>query len=184
VVLFGIVGIWGLFSSEGNRLFRALWMIYLIPFFAAAYNLLRGRFHRANRIKRSTFYAVTNKRIIAVRSGTEPGLWGIPSWDGPQTNTASVDVASVPELIVEKYDENIGTLRFSPAPLLYARTWKQMFDLESRLDAWDLLSLRLGPVFVDIDNVDAVCQLVAALQAQNKEAEVERLLQVRQSSRP
>jgi len=53
------------------------------------------------------------------------------------------------------------------------------------LDKWEIwnpLSIKRGPVFEDVEDVDSVFQLISALRAKSNEAEVIRLLHDRSAS--
>jgi len=46
-------------------------------------------------------------------------------------------------------------------------------------ESWDPLSITRGPVFEDVEDVDAVYQLISALRAKTTEVEVTQMLRER-----
>jgi len=128
-----------------------------------------GRFVSATRKKKRTYYAVTNRRVIAVEKGSK-------------RKVAAAEIGSIQTLLKEKRLGDIGTLRFAPRPELNARTLAEMFSYEhglERMEAWHPMSLRKGPVFVDIERVESVYQLVSAIQTRSTEEAVTDMLRKR-----
>jgi hypothetical protein len=159
--------IWSLWSAP-NHLGRSVALIlWGIPFVLMGQYLIWGRFFCDARKKERTYYAVTNRRVIAVQNYRE-------------REVASKDVNSLPNVTKEPRLGGLGTLRFGPAPILYARTWPEM--MADKWEVWNALSIKSGPVFVDIEDVDSVNQLISALQVKTSEAEVAAILRNRQTS--
>ena len=128
-------------ASHGNP---APWFFTLwgLPFVVIGQYLIWGRFLYAAWLKRRTFYAVTNKRVIAVQNGFI-------------RRTTSSNVDSLPLLIKEENSNGAGNLRFAPTqPAWSNRGW----------GAWNQLSLTDTPAFVDITDLDTVYQLVSGLR--------------------
>jgi len=51
--------------------------------------------------------------------------------------------------------------------------------LTDKWEVWDALSIKNGPVFVDIEDPDSVHQLISALQTRSSEAKVAEFLRGR-----
>jgi hypothetical protein len=139
-----------------------------VPFVVMGQYLIWGRFLYAAWKKEKIYYAVTNRRVIVVQKFRE-------------RQAASAEIDSLPTLLKEKHTGEVGTIRFIPAPALYARTWSEMFMLD-RWEVWDPLSIKRGPVFEDLEDVDSVYQLISALREKTTEAEVARMLHDHRSS--
>ncbi len=170
-IVWEIVVIGSLFSHRshvGQSVFMILWGI---PFVVIGQYMIWGRFLYAARVKKHTYYAVTDRRVIVVQNGRK-------------RQAASADIDSLPTLIKETHSRWIGTLRFFPAREPFARTWSEMLsDLGSdRSDVWDVMSINRGPIFVDVEDVDSVCQLISALQSKATEEAVAGILRNRRSS--
>lgn len=136
-----------------------------IPLVAMGQYLIWGRFHYAAWKKKRTYYAVTDRHVIVVHNYRE-------------RKVASAEISALQVLLKEKYSGDIGTIRFFPPPPLAPRTWSEMWTLD-RNEPWDPLSIKRGPVLEDVENVDAVYQLISALRAKTTEVEVARILRDR-----
>jgi hypothetical protein len=140
----GVAGFWG---SPGTRS-RGPWLLGLvwgIPFVAIGQYLIWGRFLHAAWEKKRTHYAVTNRRLIAVRRGSNRQM-------------AACYLDTLLTLSKEGRSNGIGTLRFAQIPGANGRsTWA----------SWDGLSV---PSFVDIDDVDSVYRLVSDLREKTRAA--------------
>jgi len=155
------VVIWSQLSTP-NHTGGSVFMILLgIPFVIMGQYLIWGRFLYDARKKRSTYYAVTNQRVIVVQNCRK-------------RQVASADIDSLPVVTKELRLGDAGTLRFGPAPILFASTWSEM--MADKWEVWDAMSLKSGPVFVDIEDVDLVHQLIAALRTRTSEARVSEIL--------
>jgi hypothetical protein len=162
-----IAAIWSL-HSQPTHVGQSVFMILSgIPFVVMGQYMIWGRFLHAARKKRSTYYAVTNRRVIVVQ-------------DCQERQVAVADINSLPTLTKEKHSREIGTLRFVPAREPFARTWPEMPS--DRLEAWDVMSIKHGPIFVDVEDVDSVYQLISAVQTNASEAAVAEILRTRHSS--
>jgi len=120
-----------------------IFMLWGIPFVLIGQYLIWGRFVYAAWLKKRTYYAVTNRRVIAVQRGWRHRL-----------QSAYLD--TLPTLIKE--GGSCGTLRFSP--VILARGWPLV---RSNSDGM--------PVFMDVDNVDAVYRLVSELREKVRRSE-------------
>jgi len=159
--------IWSLFSKPDLE--RSLFAIVGIPFVVMGQYMIWGRFVRAARQKRTICYAVTNQRVIVVQNSQK-------------RQVASAEIRSLPSMIKEKRSGEVATLRFYAATELYPKWSIRMSGKWNQWDAWDELSLKNGPVFVDIKDADSVYQLISALQSRASEAEVAEILRQRNSS--
>jgi hypothetical protein len=130
--------------------------------------LIWGRFLYAAWKKKGTYYAVTNLRVIVVQ-------------DFREHQVASAEIGALATLLEEKYSDEVGTIRFVAPPALLARTWSEMIALD-KWEIWDPLSIKRGPVFEDVEDVDSVYQLISALRAKTTEAEGARIVNDRPSS--
>jgi hypothetical protein len=137
----GALGFWGSQKPDTTpSMFMVLWGI---PFVVIGQYLIWGRFVHAAWKKKRTYYAVTSKRVIAVQ-------------DGWTRKTASTYLDTLPSLTKEGHSGNCGTLRFSPPESLWSK--RQVGE------AWNGMEIEGVPVFFDINDVDAVYHLIAALR--------------------
>jgi hypothetical protein len=135
-----VAGYWGSPKHGPNSTFMVLWGI---PFLLVGQYLIWGRFLHDAWLKRRTYYAVTNRRVLAMREG----------WS-PKTSVTFLDY--IPN--IEREGSSNGTLWFGPKlPLIGAKGAAKRSM--SRFD--------LGPitVFADIADVDYVYRLVMDLRA-------------------
>ena len=164
-ILWEIAAIWSLWSIPSPK---SLFMVLLgIPLVLTGQYFIWGRFFSDARKKERTYYAVTTRRVIAVQNFRT-------------RRVASADINALPALTKERRLGGVGTLRFGPAPILYARRWSEM--TADKWEVWDALSIKSGPVFVDIEEVDSVHQLISGLQAKTSEAEVAAILRGRRTT--
>jgi hypothetical protein len=133
----GVSGLWGDHHGQGLS-FMVVWGI---PFVLIGQYLIWGRFFFAAWLKRRTYYAVTNRRVITIQN----------AWS---RQTASSYIESLPTLNKESGSKGTGTLRFAQPQSV--RSNRQGFG------SWN--SLSVGPAFVDIDDVDGVYRLVDDLR--------------------
>ncbi len=135
--------------------------------------LMWGRFLYAARKKKRTYYAVTDRRVLVVQTAAD-------------RQVASAELKALPHLHKLKRSGDIGTIRFFSPPEPFATSWREMagmtMEADGRLDVWDPLSIKRGPVFADLKDTDSVYQLISALRDQALEAQVARLLQNRERS--
>jgi hypothetical protein len=128
----GVLGFWGNNSrSNGPSLFMALWGI---PFILVGQYLLWGRFLVDAWLKRRTYYALTNRRLLILQEG----------W---KRKESSVCLESVPS--IGREGTRIGTLWFGPKyPVVAGRGQKTR--------SWSRFSVGDVPVLADIDDVESV----------------------------
>ncbi len=140
----GVLGFWG----TGNRHTEVSNFMVLcgIPFIVMGQYLIWGRFLYDTWLKRRTYYAVTNRRILVVQEG----------WN---RKTSSTYLDAIPT--VTREGAPIGTLWFGPKyPVLGSRNQK--------LRGIHHFSIGDTPVFADIDNVDSVYRLITDLVEKTK----------------
>jgi hypothetical protein len=139
----GVSGLWGS-HSKGSWLFGMIWGI---PFVVVGQYLIWGRFVYTAWLKRRTYYAVTNRRVVVVQEG----------W---KRQVASAYIDSLPSLIKEGGSNGIGILRFGPAQSMWSnnRGW----------GTWNALNVSDQPAFVDIEDVDSVYRLVSDLRERSR----------------
>lgn len=137
----GVSGHWGFGKSGDPWTFGVLWGI---PFVLAGQYLIWGRFFYATWLKRRTYYAVTDRRVIVVQDG-----WG--------RKFAAAYIDSLPTLIKEARANGIGVLRFAPAPPI----WSTNRGRSSQWAAWNGMTIGDVPTFMDIADVDYVYRLIS-----------------------
>jgi hypothetical protein len=137
----GAAGYWGSPSHQnGLWIFGVIWGI---PFVVVGQYLIWGRFLYAAGKKKRTYYAVTNRRVIAVQNG-----WSL--------NMASAYIDTLPTIIKGSLSKGTTTLRFAQAEPMWTRgrSW----------GVWDGLSIRDVPTFADIQDADYVYRMVLELR--------------------
>lgn len=97
-----------------------------------------GRFVYANWKKKRTFYAVTNRRVIAVQNGL-------------QHRTASAFLDTLPTLELEGRHGRSGSLRFAPSEPMFSRMG---------MVSWDGMAMGSSPCFVDVAEARELYQLI------------------------
>lgn len=134
------LGYWGTASRTGGAdLFMSLWGI---PFLVIGNYLVWGRFLMDAWLKKRTYYAVTNRRVLILQEG----------WNR-KTNWMYLE--AIPS--IEREGATTGTLWFGKKyPVLAGRGQKTRSM--SRFEVSDI------PVFADIDDVDGVQRLVQELR--------------------
>jgi len=134
------LGIWGRAPrAGGSDVFMALWGI---PFLIIGNYMVWGRFLVDGWLKRKTYYAVTNRRILVLQEG----------WNR-KTNWMYLE--AIPT--IEREGTIRGTLWFGKKyPVIAGRGQKKRSM--SRFDVSDM------PIFADIDDVDSVQRLVHELR--------------------
>jgi len=142
----GVLGAFWTGSHSHAPFFFALWGI---PFVVIGQYLIWGRFCYAAWLKKRTYYAVTNRRVITVQNSWKPHM-------------ASAYIDALPTLIKEGSSEGAGTLRFSQG-----RAVRNGFS-QSGWGPWNSVSVGDSPAFIDIDNIDSVYQLVSDLREKSK----------------
>jgi hypothetical protein len=136
----GVLGYWGSGAKHGTpSSFMALWGI---PFVVIGQYFIWGRFLRDAWLKRRTFYAVTNRRVLVMQEG----------W---KKKTSWAYISSIPT--VGREGSNIGTLWFGPKfPVMGGRGQNKR--------AMSRFSIGAVPVFADIDDLDSVYRMVLNLR--------------------
>jgi hypothetical protein len=128
----------------GGSLFMVLWCI---PFIVIGQYMIWGRFFYDAWLKRRTYYAVTNRRILILQEG-----W---KWKMRATQLDAV-------VGMEIEGDTIGTIWFGPKyPVLAARGQKTR--------GWNRLSVGEVMIFADVDGVQAVHRLVLELRTAEKD---------------
>jgi hypothetical protein len=132
----GVLGYWGSNPKHGTpSTFMALWGI---PFIVIGQYLIWGRFLYDAWLKRRTYYAVTNRRVLVIQEG----------WN---RKTSWAYLGTIPT--VEREGSITGTLWFGPKyPVIAGRGQKTRGM--SRFSIGDF------PVFADIDDLDSVYHMV------------------------
>jgi len=135
-----VLGYWGNGPRGGTpSLFMTIWGI---PFVVIGQYFIWGRFLLDAWLKRRTFYAVTNRRVLVVQEG----------W---KRKISSTFLEAIPN--VEREGVMMGTLWFGTKyPLIVGRS--QRGRSLSRISIGDV------PVFADIEDVDSVYRLVMELK--------------------
>ena len=135
------------FMGEPLQGFMVIWNDLGIPFVVVGQYLIWGRFVYTAWLKRRTYYAVTNRRVVVVQEG----------W---KRQVASAYIDSLPSLIKEGGSNGIGILRFGPAQSMWSnnRGW----------GTWNALNVSDQPAFVDIEDVDSVYRLVSDLRERSR----------------
>jgi hypothetical protein len=165
-ILWEMGAIWRWISEPSHTVGSVFMVLCGIPFVVMGQYMVWGRFLHAAQKKKRTYYAVTNQRVIVVQN------CGVQNCQDRQV--AFAELNALPFLAKEKGPGEVDTLRFVPAPAPFRRTWlERVADLD---EVWNALSIKPGPVFVDIQDVDSVHQLISALRANRTEAEVNRIL--------
>lgn len=147
----GVSGFWGNASRNGAWVFGMIWGI---PFVLVGQYLIWGRFVYDAWLKKRTYYAVTNRRVIVVQNG----------WSRKMV-AAYLD--SLPTVAKQGPDTGPGTLGFAPNSSLFSvfsgnssrgRSW----------GAWSAMNVGDAPIFRDIDNLDYVYRLVSDLREKGR----------------
>jgi hypothetical protein len=131
-------------SAEAVSTFASLWGI---PFVMIGQYMIWGRFVVDAWLKRRTYYAVTNRRVLILQEG----------W---KRKTNFVFLESLPELSRE--GTSIGTLWLGPKSSPFAQRRGLNFNF-SRFYLEDST-----PVLADIDNVDYVQRLILDLREKSR----------------
>jgi hypothetical protein len=115
-------------------------LLWGIPFVVIGQYLIWGRFLYDAWLKKRTYYAVTNKRVIALQNGFSH-------------RTVSSNLDSLTVVVEEGGSNGTGTLRFGAQPNWNTRGWGM----------WNLMTLTDTPTFVDIPDLDTVYRTVSNL---------------------
>jgi hypothetical protein len=134
------LGFTGTASRNGTRdIFTVLWGI---PFLIVGNYMVWGRFFMDAWLKRRTYYAVTNRRVLMLQEG----------W---KRKTSMMFLEWIPSM--EREGTEIGTLWFGPKYPVIAGKGQKKRDV-SRFSIGDV------PVFADIENVESVYRLILDLR--------------------
>ncbi len=134
------LGIWGRATHPGGaNLFMTLWGI---PFLIIGNYMVWGRFVVDAWLKRRTYYAVTNRRILVLQEG----------WS---RKTNWIYLEAIPT--IEREGTTRGTLWFGKKYPVIAGRGQKTRNM-SRFTVADT------PVFADIDDVDGIQRLVQELR--------------------
>jgi hypothetical protein len=141
----GALGFWGhpKHSAPG---FFALWGI---PFVVIGQYLIWGRFLYDAWIKRRTYYAVTDRRIVVLQEGRKRKI-------------SSTYISAIPR--IEREDGEPGTLWFGQKNTMVAGRGQAT-------RAWNRFSVGDTPVFADIDDLDSVYRLIVNLRERGARTE-------------
>lgn len=138
----GAMGYWGKGArSGGASTFMELWGI---PFVLIGQYMIWGRFLYDEWLKRRTYYAVTNRRVITVQE----------AW---KRKTSSMYLEAIPS--IEREGTMTGTLWFGTKyPIFAGRGSGKKTRNMSRFYLGDV------PLFADIDDVDSVYRTIMDLR--------------------
>lgn len=119
-------------------------LVNLFAFFLLGQYFIWGRFVYSNWKKKRTFYAVTNRRVIAVQHGL-------------RHHTASAFLDSLPALELEGGRGGVGSLRFKES----APMFNQMGMM-----VWDSMAMGSSPSFIDVSEARELYQFVLQTREQ------------------
>lgn len=136
----GVLGYWnGGFKDGTPSTFMALWGI---PFILVGQYMIWGRFFYDGWIKRRTYYAVTNRRILAAQNALK-------------YKTCWIYINAIPTLVRE--GSPTGTLWFGPK-------YPIMGGYGQKMRGTSRFAVRDIPIFADIDDLDSVYRMVLDLR--------------------
>jgi hypothetical protein len=133
-------------AAAGPLFFFQLWGI---PFVLIGQYFIWGRFIYAAWLKKRTYYAVTNRRVLVVQNGG-------------QRKVASCYLDTLPTLIKESGSNGRGVLRFTQ-PL-------SVWGGRGNWGAWNPMNVGEVPVFVDVEDVDSVYRVVSDMREKARTA--------------
>jgi len=140
-----VLGIWG-HSQHHAPAFFALWGV---PFVLIGQYMIWGRFLYDAWIKRRTYYAVTDKRVLVLQ-------------EGRKRKTSFTYIDAIPT--IEREGGQTGTLWFGQKyPIVAGRGQKAR--------GWSRFNVGNVPVFADVDDMDSVYRLVVDLRGRGSRAE-------------
>ena len=139
----GVLGYWG----NGTKNHSAPWFFELwgIPFVIAGQYFIWGRFLTDAWLKRRTYYAATDRRVLILQEG----------W---KRKTRSCYLESIPEIARE--GQNRGTLWLGQKLPIWGRR-REAKQSMSRFDVDSSV-----PVLADIDDLDVVYRMIMDLREQ------------------
>jgi hypothetical protein len=137
----GALGYWG---SNGKSGFMAIWGI---PFLVFGQYFVWGRFFIDAWLKRRTYYAVTNQRVLIVQEG----------WNRDLRFTY---LESIPEIVRE--GTTVGTLWLGPRlPVIAGRRQPTRDTSRFKIDGY-------VPVLADVNDVESVYRLIMESREKRK----------------
>ena len=135
--LFWNIGVWGLpFGGEAAPLFFRLWGL---PFLLAGAYLIIGRFFHDAAVRKRTYYAVSDQRILIRRGLSSAKL-------------VSLDIHRLPMLELSEHRDASGTIAFDTAGYAFCGGYNGF--------AWWAPSLDRTPQFIRIANPRPVYELI------------------------
>jgi hypothetical protein len=139
----GVLGYWGESAKKPSA--PTFFTVWGIPFVIAGQYFIWGRFLTEAWLKRKTYYALTNRRVLIVQEG----------W---KRKFRSCYLEAIPEIVRE--GETTGTLWLGPKIPMFAgrgspKRSMSRFAVDSHV-----------PVLADIDDVDSVYRLIMDLREQ------------------
>jgi hypothetical protein len=138
-----VTGVWG-HRPTGPWIFGMLWGI---PFVLIGQYFIWGRFFYSAWLKRRTYYAVTNRRVLVIQEGLKRQI-------------ASAFIDTLPALSKDGGSNGVGTLRCGQT--------HGMWPNNRGFGGWNAYSVAGLPAFVDIDDVDSVYRLVSDLRERSR----------------
>jgi len=140
-----VLGFWG-HPKHSPPVFFVLWGI---PFVLVGQYLIWGRFLYDAWIKRRTYYAVTDRRVLVLQ-------------EGRKRETSFIYIDAIPT--IEREGGQTGTLWFGQkSPVVAGRGQKTR--------GWSRFRVGDIPVFADIDDMDSVYRLVVDLRERRARTE-------------
>jgi hypothetical protein len=134
------LGLWRTASRSAEK--NTFMVFWCIPFLLFGNYMVWGRFLEDAWLKRRTYYAVTNRRVLILQEG----------W---KRKTSTTFLSMIPN--IEREGTSIGTLWFGPKyPILGGR--RQNKRSMSRFSIGEV------PVFADIADLDSVYRLIMDLR--------------------
>jgi hypothetical protein len=137
----GVLGFWGNGTTSGGpSIFMAIWGV---PFLLYGQYFVWGRFLTDAWLKRRTYYAVTDRRVLFVQ-------------EGRSRKFRFTYLESIPEIVRE--GTTTGTLWLGPKlPTIAGRHQRTSHASRFKIDSY-------VPILADIDEVDAVYRLIIDLR--------------------
>lgn len=143
----GVMGL-GPFGTHTDQPWK-FGVIWGVPFVLVGQYLIWGRFLYAFWKKAHIYYAITNRRVIAVQSA-------------PSRRVASAYLDTLPTLVKSVRSNGIGTVTFAQTEPAWSR--------QRGWGTWDPVSVGDVPSFVDVNDADEVYRLVADLREKARTA--------------
>ncbi len=139
-----VLGLWG----HPQHPAPAFFVLWGIPFVVVGQYLIWGRFLYDAWIKRRTYYAVTDRRVVVLQEGRKRKI-------------SFTYIDAIPT--IDREGDQTGTLWFGQKyPVIAGRGQRTL--------GWSRLSVGNVPIFTDIDDVDSVYRLVTDLRERRAQA--------------